>query len=68
MLVNMMLHPERGTPSDAGALARHHLAWLRDRLDGVLAHRGLDEVTQANFEDIRTKVGQALNATTLSGQ
>jgi len=68
MLVNMMLHPELGTPSDARALARHHLAWLRDRLDSTLAQRRLDEVTQANFEDIRTEIGQALNATTLSGQ
>ncbi|HEY7982460.1 MAG TPA: zinc-dependent metalloprotease [Candidatus Eremiobacteraceae bacterium] len=67
-LVNMMLHPERGTPSDAVALARHHLVWLRDQLDASLAHQGLDEVTRANFEDIRTNVGQALNATTLSGR
>jgi hypothetical protein len=68
MLVTLMLHPERGTPSDASALARHHLVWLRDRLDAVLAQRDLDEVTQANLEDVRSEVGQALSATMLSGR
>jgi hypothetical protein len=67
-LVNMMLHAERGTPSDAVALARHHLVLLRDRLDIALTHQSLDEVTRANLEDIRSEVGQALNATTLSGR
>jgi hypothetical protein len=68
MLIGMMLHPERGAPSDASALARHHLAELRDRLDAALAGGVADETTQANFEDIRTEVDQALHATTLSGQ
>ena len=67
-LVRRRLHPGLGTPSDARALARHHLASLRYQLDAVLARRGLDEVTQANFENIRTEVGPALNATMLSGQ
>jgi hypothetical protein len=67
-LVDMLLHAVRGTPSDAVALARHHLAWLRDQLDAELAHQNLDEVTRANFEDIRSEVNQALNATTLSGR
>ena len=68
LLVNMMLHPELGTPSDAVALARHHIVWLRDRLDVALGRSAFDEVTRANFEDIRSNVGQALNATTLSGR
>ena len=68
MLVEMMLHPERGTPSDASALARHHLTALRERLDAALAAGVADEATHANLEDIRSDVGQALNATTLSGQ
>ncbi len=67
-LVTMMLHAERGTPSDAVALARHHLVWLHDQLDTELTRQGLDEVTRANFDDIRTEIGQALNATTLSGR
>jgi hypothetical protein len=68
MLVNLMLHPERGTPSDASALARHHLGWLRDRLDTILAQRDFDEATRANLEDVRAEVGQALSATMLSGR
>ncbi len=68
MLIGIMLHPERGTPTDASALARQHLTALRDRLDAALSSGVADETTQANLADIRTEVNQALNATTLSGQ
>ena len=68
MLIGIMLHPERGTPSDATALARHHLTTLQDQLNAALSNGVADETTQANFEDIRTEVSQALHATTLSGQ
>jgi hypothetical protein len=68
MLIGVMLHPEPGTPSDASALARHHLAMLQDRLNAVLSSGVADETTQANFEDIRAEISQALHATTLTGQ
>ena len=62
LLEHVMLNPDLETPLDAGALARHHLTWLRHQLGQALARGNLDEVTQANLEDIRTSVDRALNA------
>jgi hypothetical protein len=67
VLEHVMLHPDPGTPPDASALARHHLAALRDRLDAAIARGGYDEATQANFEQIRSSVNGALTATTVVG-
>lgn len=62
MLVHIMLKPDAGTPQDARSLARHHLSWLSGRLASALNRRGLDEPTQANFEDVKTMVDRALSA------
>ena len=53
LLAHIMLHPDPGTPLDAGALARHHLVWLQSQLDRALARGGYDEATTANFEQVR---------------
>lgn len=63
LLEHIMLNPDEGTPLDAMSLARHHLTWLRQHLDVALSRDDLDETTQATFEDIRTSVDRALNAT-----
>jgi hypothetical protein len=64
LLAHLMLHPDPGTPPDAGALARHHLRVLEGTLAQALARGGYDEATAANLEDIRATVERALSATT----
>jgi hypothetical protein len=65
LLIHVMLRPDPGTPLDAGALARHHLVALQERLDATLQRGGFDEATTANFEDIRASVARALSASTV---
>ncbi len=62
LLVHIALRPDPGTPTDAKALARHHLATLSQRCTQALDRGGLDEVTQANLEDIRAMADKALSA------
>lgn len=65
LLAHIMLHPDPGTPLDAGALARHHLAWLQSELNASLARGGYDEATTANFEQVRAMTSRALAASTV---
>jgi len=65
LLVHIMLHPDPGTPLDAGALARHHLASLQSQLDRAIARGGYDEATTANFEQVRAIVARSLSASTI---
>ena len=62
LLAHIMLRPDPGTPTDARALARHHLSSLSQRISQTLNRGGLDEVTQANLEDVRTLADRALSA------
>lgn len=62
LLAHIMLRPDPGTPTDARALARHHLASLSQRISQTLNRSSLDETTQANLEDIRTLADRALSA------
>ena len=62
LLVHIMLKPDPGTPTDARALARHHLASLSQRISQTLNRGSLEETTQANLEDIKTLADRALAA------
>lgn len=62
MLVHLTLKPDPGTPQDARALARHHLSWLSHQLGLTLRRGGLDQATQASFEDVKTTIDRALSA------
>jgi hypothetical protein len=62
LLAHIMLRPDPGTPTDARALARHHLASVSQRISQALKRGGLEETTQANLEDIRTLADRALSA------
>ncbi|MBV8365847.1 MAG: zinc-dependent metalloprotease [Candidatus Eremiobacteraeota bacterium] len=62
LLVHIALRPDPGTPTDARALARHELATLSQRCSQTLNRGGLDEVTQANLEAIRSTADRALGA------
>ena len=65
LLAHIMLHPDPGTPLDAGALARHHLARLVTQLDQALHYGTYDEATTANFEQVRAMTSRALSASTV---
>ncbi len=62
MLAHILLKPDPGTPSDARALARYHLASISDRITSSLHRNNLDEVTTANLLDIRTLADRAISA------
>jgi hypothetical protein len=66
LLAHIALRPDPGTPTDARALARHHLASLSQRCTQTLNRGGLDEATQANLEAIRTTADRALDAQVLT--
>jgi len=66
LLAHIALRPDPGTPTDAVALARHHLATLSQRCTQTLNRGGLDEATQANLETIRSTADRALNAQVLT--
>jgi hypothetical protein len=60
MLVTMALKPEKGTPSDAQALARAKLVSLAGTLRSALNSGSLDEITRAHLESLQNKVTLAL--------
>jgi hypothetical protein len=62
MLAHILLKPDPGTPSDARALARYHLASLSERITATMHRNNLDEVTTANLLDIRTLADRAISA------
>jgi hypothetical protein len=62
MLVRIMLRPDGAMPTDAQTLARHHLNALSAQLATALRRGQFDQVTTANFEDIKTLVDRALQA------
>ena len=62
LLVHIMLKPDPGTPTDARALARHHLVSLSQRISQTINRNNLDETTLANLEDIRTLADRSLSA------
>ncbi|HZV79496.1 MAG TPA: zinc-dependent metalloprotease [Candidatus Binatus sp.] len=62
LLAHIALRPDPGTPTDARALARHDLASLSSACTQALNRGGLDEVTQANLEAIRSAADRALGA------
>jgi hypothetical protein len=66
LLAHIALRPDYGTPTDARALARHHLASLSQRCTQSLNRGGLDEATQANLEAIRNTADRALDAQVLT--
>ena len=52
--------PERGTPSDASALAHLELTNLRSEAVAALRNSSLDLVTQAHLNDLVRQVDKAL--------
>jgi hypothetical protein len=56
-----------GYPSDSPALARYELERLTKRLDASLSSPGLDVVTRAHLEDLRSRVRHALDPNSVRG-
>ena len=61
-LADLWLSPDRGTPSDAQAMARHQLVYLESATAAALNSGRLDELTQAHLEALNAIAKQALEA------
>ncbi|MBV9402399.1 MAG: hypothetical protein JO018_01590 [Candidatus Eremiobacteraeota bacterium] len=54
--------PQRGTPPDAQALARHELGQVRSGVRIALRSGRLDLLTRAHLEALNADLGRALDA------
>ena len=61
-LVQLVLHPQAGTPEDGVTLARADLVELGARIDRALGRDGLDYTTRAHLEETRARLRQTLEA------